>query len=131
MIINDGDYNQSGCYSNRKPPMDKVNEIIINILATLQVLANNILNLLFQPFFTITSIIQGVYEVWAVPPVVNNNNVPTETSPIVVQYPSTNDGRPYPEEVEPPACEHHIGFKINTNEQQQIEEIKKQLNNNQ
>lgn len=110
--------------------MDKVNEIIINILATLQVLANNILNLVFQPFFCVTSIIQGVYEVWKPATETNNTNA-TETngSPIVVQYPSTNDGRPYPEEVEPPACEHHIGFKINTNEQQQIDEIRKQLNN--
>lgn len=110
--------------------MDKVNEIIINILATLQVLANNILNLLFQPFFCITSIIQGVYEVWKPATETNNTNT-TETngSPVVMQYPSTNEGK-FAEECDYPiGNERHIGFRINRDEQQQIDEIKKQLNN--
>ena len=110
--------------------MDKLNEVLINILATLQVLMNNLLNLVFQPLFCITSIVQGIIEVWKPATETNDTNA-TETngSPIVVQYPSTNDGRPYPEEVDSPACERHIGFRINTDEQQQLEEIRKQLNN--
>lgn len=110
--------------------MDKVNEVLINILATLQVLANNILNLVFQPFFCVTSIIQGVIEVWK-PATNTNDSEATETngSPVVMQYPSTNEGK-FAEECDYPIGEHHIGFKINTNEQQQIDEIKRQLNNN-
>ena len=91
--------------------MDKVNEIIINILATLQVLANNLLNLVFQPFFCITSIIQGVYEVWK-PATETNNSEATETngSPVVMQYPSTNESYCVGE-IDYPIGRRKIGFK--------------------
>lgn len=109
--------------------MEKVNDILINVLATLQVLMNNLLNLVFQPLFCIISIIQGIIEVWKSAENTNDTNA-TETndSPVVMQYPSTNESYCVGEIDYPIGNERHIGFRINTDEQQQIDEIRRQLN---
>lgn len=82
--------------------MEKLIEILTNILASIQVICNAVLSLLFQPLFYLISIIQGIIDVWSEEE--ENEDVEQQQ---VTQLPSTNAGR-YAEEVEYP-----IGFRQN------------------
>ena len=83
--------------------MEKLNEIIQKITASVQVVLDGTLNLAFQPLFYLLAIIEGIIEVWTATP----DNEEYEEQPQVTQLPSTNTDR-YPEEVEYP-----IGFRQN------------------
>lgn len=110
--------------------IDKVNQILINIQSSIQYIVDAVIGLLFQPLYAIVAIIQAMVEIWS------NEEEPEQEielepqQPNVTTYPSTNEGR-YADEVELPACneEHHIGFKINREEQDELDKIKKQLKN--
>lgn len=85
--------------------MDKVNDILTKLSATLQMVVGTLINLCFQPLFAITAIIDGTIEIWST----NTNDSEAE---------KTNA---YPE----PA---HIKGFAHPDETAQIEEIKRQLN---
>lgn len=106
--------------------MDKLNEIITNVLASLQAIANALLSLMFQPLFYLIGLIEAIKDIWTED---NEEDLPSE-NPNVTTYPSTNEGR-YAEEVDYPACEHKIGYKINQAEQDELNKVKEQLNNKQ
>ena len=108
--------------------MEKVNQILINIQSSIQYIVDAVIGLLFQPLYTIVVIIQALIEIWSGDVNEDVNEDAGEQQQYTV-YPSANEGR-YPEECELPACneEHHIGFKINREEQDEINEIKRQLN---
>lgn len=108
--------------------MEKVNEIISNIANSVQLIVDVLLGLCFQPIYAITTIIQNLIEIWS-GDVNEDVNADVNEQQQYTIYPSANEGR-YAEEVELPACEeHHIGFKINQKEQEEINKIKKQLKN--
>lgn len=104
--------------------MDRLNDIITNVLASLQAIANALLSLVFQPLFYLIGLIEAIKGIWTE----DDDETPNE-NPNVTTYPSTNEGR-YAEEVDLPACneEHHIGYRINQQEQEELDKIKKQLN---
>ena len=106
--------------------MEKVNQIIYNIANSIQLIVDVLLGLCFQPIYAVTTIIQGIIEILMVTDEVEEPlQQPQQT---VTTYPSTNEGR-YAEECDLPACEeHHIGFKINRTEQDEIKRIKEELN---
>lgn len=106
--------------------MEKVNQILINIQSSIQYIVDAVIGLLFQPLYAIVAIIQALIEIWSA----EDEEEEQEPQQQVTEYPSANAGRPYPEEVDYPACneEHHIGFKINRVEQDELDKIKKQLN---
>lgn len=103
-------------------------KILVNIQSSIQYVLDTVLNLAFQPLYAIIAIIQAIVEIWTVSD--EEEETEEEPQPNVTEYPSANAGRPYPEEVDLPACneEHHIGFKINQQEQEEINKIKKELN---
>lgn len=109
--------------------MVKLNTIVVNIQSSIQYIIDTVLNLAFQPLYALITIIQAIVEIWTT----NDEEEAEEEEPQqqVTEYPSANAGRPYPEEVDLPACneEHHIGFKINQKEKEEIDKIKKELNN--
>ena len=86
--------------------MDKLNEILQKIAASVQVVLDGVLNLAFQPLFYLLAIIEGIIEVWTA----DEDNEEYEEQPQVTQLPSTNAGR-YAEEVDYPLG--RIGFKQN------------------
>jgi hypothetical protein len=104
--------------------MEKVNQILINIQSSIQYMLDSVLNLAFQPLYMIIAIIQAIVEIWTA-----SDEEETEQEPQqqVTEYPSANAGRPYPEECDPPVFT-HIGFKINQKEKEEIDKIKKELN---
>ena len=106
--------------------MEKVNQILINIQSSIQYIVDAVIGLLFQPLYAIVAIIQALIEIWSA----EDEEEEQEPQQQVTEYPSANAGRPYPEEVDYPACneEHHIGFKINRVEQDEIKRIKEKLN---
>ena len=107
---------------------DKINQILINIQSSIQYIVDAVIGLAFQPLYVILAIIQTIVEIWSGDVSEDVNEDVNEQQQYTV-YPSANEGR-YPEECELPACdeEHHIGFKINREEQDEINEIKRQLN---
>ena len=109
--------------------MEKVNQILVNIQSSIQYVLDTVLNLAFQPLYAIIAIIQAIVEIWTANDE-EEEEEQEEPQQQVTEYPSANAGRPYPEEVDYPACdeEHHIGFKINQKEQEEINKIKKELN---
>lgn len=98
----------------------------MNIQSTIQYIVDAAIGLCFQPLYVILAIIQALIEIWSGD---ENEEVSEDVNEGVKVYPSTNEGR-YPEEVELPVCnvEHHIGFKINRAEQDEIKRIKEELN---
>lgn len=88
--------------------MEKLNEIIQKIAASVQVVLDGTLNLAFQPLFYLVAIIEGIIEVWTVDD--DEDEEEYEEPQQVTQLPSTNAGR-YAEEVDYPIG--HIGFKQN------------------
>ena len=93
--------------------MDKLNDIITNVLASLQAIANALLSLVFQPLFYLIGLIEAIKDIWT------EDADEEEPQQNVTTYPSTNEGR-FAEEVEYPACEHHIGYRINQAEQDEL-----------
>lgn len=83
--------------------MEKLNEILSKIVASLQVISNALLSLLFQPIFYLIAIIEGIVDVWTA------EDEEYEEQQQVTQLPSTNADR-YAEDVEYP-----IGFRQNRN----------------
>lgn len=103
-------------------------EIITKIEQSIQCVLCYLLNLCFQPIYCILQIVQGIIDIWTAEDEVEEPvQQPQQT---ITTYPSTNEGR-YADEVELPACdkEHHIGFRINQTEQDELDKIKKQLKN--
>lgn len=109
--------------------MEKITVIVSNLVNSVQLIVDVLINLAFQPIFAITTIIQNLIEIWSGDENEDVNEDVNEQQQQYTVYPSTNEGR-YAEEVELPACEeHHIGFKINPKEQEELKKIKKQLKN--
>ena len=106
--------------------MEKITVIVSNLVNSVQVIVDVLINLAFQPVFAVLTIIQSLIEIWSGDV---NEDVSEDVNGGVKVYPSTNENR-YPDEVELPACneEHHIGFKINREEQDAIKRIKEELN---
>lgn len=102
--------------------MEKLIEILSNILASIQVICNAVVSLLFQPLFYLISIIQGIIDVWQQE---DNIEPPVEGQQQVTQYPSVNEGK-FAEECELPIGRQRIGFK-NQHELEELEKIKRQL----
>ena len=101
-----------------------IQEIITKIEQSIQCVLCYLLNLCFQPIYCLLQIVQGIIDIWSE----DVNEDANEQQQQYTVYPSANEGK-YAEDCELPACEeHHIGFKINQNETDQINEIKKQLN---
>ena len=104
--------------------MEKLIDILSKILASIQVVFNAVLSLIFQPLFYLISIIQGIVEVWQEEPVEEFEAEQPQQQ--VTVYPSTNENR-YAEECDLPAC-HKIGYKINQAEKDELDKIKSELN---
>lgn len=100
-----------------------IQEILTKIEQSLQCVLMYLLNLAFQPIYCILQIVQGILDVWEADTEVQEE----EQRPQVTQFPSTNEGK-YAEEVEYPACDHKIGYKINQAEKEELNKIKKELN---
>lgn len=103
--------------------MEKITVIVSNLVNSVQVIVDVLINLSFQPVFAVLTIIQSLIEIWSGD---ENEDVSEDVNEGVKVYPSTNEGR-YPEDVELPVC-NHIGFKINKTEQDEIKRIKEELN---
>ena len=102
--------------------MEKITVIVSNFVNSVQVIVDVLINLIFQPVFALITIVQSLIEIWSAEP-----EEEQEPQQQVTEYPSANAGRPYPEECDPPVFT-HIGFKINQAEQEELNKIKKQLN---
>lgn len=106
--------------------MEKITVIVSNIVNSVQVIVDVLINLIFQPVFTLITIVQSLIEIWSAEPEEETEQEPQQQT--VTTYPSANEGRPYPEECDPPVFT-HIGFKINQQEQDELNKIRKELNN--
>ena len=106
--------------------MEKITLIVSNIVNSIQVIVDVLINLIFQPVFAVLTIVQSLIEIWSPEPEEETEQEPQQT---VTVYPSANEGK-YAEDCDLPACdeEHRIGFRINQTEQDEINEIKRQLN---
>ncbi|MBQ2176091.1 MAG: hypothetical protein II453_13885 [Alphaproteobacteria bacterium] len=102
--------------------MEKIIVIVSNLVNSVQVIVDVLINLVFQPVFAVLTIIQSLIEIWSA-----TDETEEDVEPQVTQYPSTNVGR-FADEVEYPIGRNKIGFHINENEVDQINEIKRQLN---
>ena len=105
--------------------MEKITLIVSNLVNSVQVIVDVLINLVFQPVFALITIVQSLIEIWS-PEDEEEGQEPQQT---VTVYPSANEGK-YAEDCDLPACdeEHHIGFKINQTEQDEIKRIKEELN---
>lgn len=106
--------------------MEKLNQILINIQSSIQYIVDAVIGLAFQPLYIILAIIQAFIEIWSNEEE-TEQEIELEPQSNVTTYPSTNEGK-YAEECELPIGRQRIGFHINENEANQINEIKKQLN---
>lgn len=106
--------------------MEKITVILSNLVNSVQVIVDVLINLVFQPVFAVLTIIQSLIEIWSPEPEEETEQQPQHT---VTVYPSANEGK-YAEDCDLPACEeeHRIGFRINQGEQDEIDKIKRQLN---
>ena len=105
--------------------MEKITLIVSNLVNSVQVIADVLINLIFQPVFAVLTIIQSLISIWSGDEEEEPEQQPQQQ---VTEYPSANAGRPYPEECDPPVFT-HIGFKINQSEKEELDKIKKQLKN--
>lgn len=110
--------------------MEKLNEIIERIQTSIQAIIDGLLSLAFQPVYFLLAIIESIVNIWTDSDE-EVNVVQDEPQQQVTVYPSANEGK-YAEEVDYPVCneEHHIGFKINKKEQEELDKIKTELNLN-
>lgn len=107
--------------------MEKITVIVSNLVNSVQVIVDVLINLAFQPVFVVLTIVQNLIEIWSPEPVEEETD--QEPQQTVTTYSSANDGRRGPEEEWD--CDYplgRIGFKINHKEQEEIDEIKRQLN---
>lgn len=104
--------------------MEKITLIVSNLVNSVQVIVDVLINLVFQPVFALITIIQSLIEIWSGDEEEEPEQQPQQN---VTVYPSANEGREYPEECDPPVFT-HIGFKINQTEQNEIKRIKEELN---
>lgn len=104
--------------------MEKITVIVSNLVNSVQVIVDVLINLTFQPVFAVLTIIQSLIEIWSPEEEEKTEQEPQQT---VTTYPSANEGRPYPEECDLPVFT-HIGFKINQTEQDELNKIRKELN---
>ena len=102
------------------------NQILINIQSSIQYIVDAVIGLAFQPLYVIVAIIQSLIEIWSTEPDEETEQQPQQN---VTVYPSANEGK-YAEECDLPACEeeHHIGFRINQNEADELNKIREELN---
>lgn len=105
--------------------MEKLNEIFQKIQSTIQVVADGLISLFFQPVYFIIAIIQSIIDVWSDDDE-EEETQDEEPQQQVTVYPSVNEGK-YAEECELPVA-HKIGYRINEAEQEELEKIKKELN---
>lgn len=94
--------------------MNKLNEILQKIAASVQVVLDGTLNLAFQPLFYLLAIIEGIIEVWTVDEDEAEEEIDEKPKQNVTTYSSPNDGRMGPEEEWD--CDYpigHIGFRQN------------------
>ena len=103
--------------------MEKITLIVSNLVNSVQVIVDVLINLVFQPVFALITIVQSLIEIWSPEPV--EEETEQEPQQTVTTYPSTNEGK-YPEECEYPIGRQRIGFR--QSEVDEINEIKKQLN---
>lgn len=110
--------------------MDKLNEIIQRIQASIQAVIDGLLTLAFQPIYFLLAIVESIINIWTDSDE-ETDIVRDEPQQQVTVYPSANEGK-YAEEVDYPACneEHHIGYKINQAEKEELDKIKTELNLN-
>ena len=101
--------------------MEKITLIVSNLVNSVQVIVDVLINLVFQPVFAVLTIIQSLIEIWSP----EEEEEGTQPQQAVTTYPSTNEGKTV-DEVEYPICRQKIGFR--QSEVDQINEIKKQLN---
>lgn len=109
--------------------MVKVNQILVNIQSSIQYVLDTVLNLAFQPLYVIIAIIQAIVEIWTVSDEEEETEEQEVPQPNVTTYSSANDGCRGPEEEWD--CDYplgRIGFKINQKEKEEIDKIKKELN---
>lgn len=107
--------------------MEKLNDFIYRVMSSIQVILNVLVNLVFQPFYSLLNIIEGLAAIWC-SEIEYDEEQKSEQQPQqqVTVYPSANEGR-YAEDCDYPVA-HKIGFKINQSEQNEINKIKEQLN---
>lgn len=110
--------------------MEKVNQIVVNIQSSIQYVLDTVLNLAFQPLYALTNIIQAIIEIWTTNDEEGKEeDEQEEPQPNVTTYSSPNDGCRGPEDEWD--CDWplgRIGFKINEKEKEEIDKIKKELN---
>lgn len=87
--------------------MEKITVIVSNLVNSVQVIVDVLINLAFQPVFAVLTIIQSLIEIWSAQPEEETDQEPQQT---VTTYPSTNEGR-YADEVELPIGRQRIGYK--------------------
>jgi hypothetical protein len=102
--------------------MEKITVIVSNLVNSVQVIVDVLINLAFQPVFALITIIQSLIEIWSPEPEEETEQQPQQT---VTTYPSTNEGK-YPEECDYPIGRQRIGFR--QSEVDEIKRIKEQLN---
>ena len=102
--------------------MEKITLIVSNLVNSVQVIVDVLINLIFQPVFAVLTIIQSLIEIWSAEPEEETEHEPQQA---VTTYPSTNEGK-YPEECDYPIGRQRIGFR--QSEVDQINEIKRRLN---
>ena len=101
--------------------MEKITLIVSNLVNSVQVIVDVLINLVFQPVFAILTIIQSLIEIWSPTP---EEEEPQQT---VTTYPSTNEGR-YPEECDYPIGRRRIGFHTNQQEVDELNKVREELN---
>ena len=110
--------------------MEKLNDFIYKLMSSIQVIANVLVSLVFQPFYSLLNIIEGLAAIWRSEIEYDEEQKPEQQpQQNVTTYSSANDGRMGPEEEWD--CDYplgRIGFKINQSEQNEINKIKEQLN---
>lgn len=103
--------------------MEKITLIVSNLVNSVQVIADVLINLVFQPVFALITIVQSLIEIWTPEPKEETEQQPQQQ---VTVYPSANEGK-YAEECDYPVA-HKIGFHISQSEQNEINKIKEKLN---
>ncbi len=105
--------------------MEKITVVVSNLVNSVQVIVDVLINLIFQPVFVVLTIIQSLIEIWT-PEEEEETEQEAQPQQNVTTYPSTNEGK-FAEECDYPIGRQKIGFR--QNEVDQINEIKRQLNN--
>ena len=103
--------------------MEKITLIVSNIVNSVQVIVDVLINLIFQPIFALITIVQSLIEIWSAEP----DEEEQEPQQTVTTYPSTNEGR-YADECEYPIGRRRIGFHTNQQEVDELNKVREELN---